>query len=139
MRFRVPQFIDVKDKIFGPLTFVQFVYIVGGIMAIYLLYKILPLWLAIIPIIIVGVLAGLLAFYRINNKPFVDYLKASFLYFTSSKLFIWKQRPAKIADSKEDAKLDINQMTTLVPMISSNKLKDLSWSLDIEEKNTKNK
>ncbi len=30
MRFEVPQFIDVEDKIFGPFTFKQFLYLAGG-------------------------------------------------------------------------------------------------------------
>ena len=30
MRFEVPQFVDIEDKIFGPLTFKQFIYIAGG-------------------------------------------------------------------------------------------------------------
>lgn len=37
MQFQVPQFIEVEDKIFGPLTFKQFVYIAGGVALMYLL------------------------------------------------------------------------------------------------------
>jgi hypothetical protein len=29
MQFRVPQFIDIEDKLFGPLTFKQFIYLAG--------------------------------------------------------------------------------------------------------------
>ena len=41
MRFLVPQFIEVEDKLFGPLSFRQFVYLVGSIGfagALYALY-----------------------------------------------------------------------------------------------------
>ncbi|NCT02072.1 PrgI family protein, partial [Candidatus Parcubacteria bacterium] len=31
MRFEVPQFIEVEDKIFGPLTWRQFLYLSGGL------------------------------------------------------------------------------------------------------------
>ena len=31
MRFEVPQFIEIEDKIFGPFTWKQFVYLGGGI------------------------------------------------------------------------------------------------------------
>ncbi|TSC61742.1 MAG: SsrA-binding protein, partial [Parcubacteria group bacterium Athens0416_74] len=31
MQFQVPQFIEVEDKIVGPLTFKQFVFIAGGL------------------------------------------------------------------------------------------------------------
>ena len=30
MRFEVPQFIEIEDKIFGPLTWKQFIYLAGG-------------------------------------------------------------------------------------------------------------
>jgi len=30
MRFEVPQFIEVEDKIFGPFTWKQFIYLMGG-------------------------------------------------------------------------------------------------------------
>jgi hypothetical protein len=136
MQFRVPQFIDVKDKIFGQLTFVQFVYLAGGAATIYLLFKLLPTWLAIIPAIIIAVLVGLLAFYKINDKPFIDFLKAGSNYLFSSKLYLWKQRPPKpdSLDKKNSDSSSLNQMTTIVPMVSASKLKDLSWSLDVEEK-----
>lgn len=134
MQFRVPQFIDVEDKLFGPLTFVQFVYLGGGAGIVYLLYKVLPLWLAVLPMALVGGLAGLLAFYKINNKPFIHYMKAGFGYFISGKLFIWKQRPPKANEQKKDNVEQINQMTSVVPVLSSDKLRDLSWSLDVEGK-----
>jgi hypothetical protein len=30
MRYQVPQFIDVEDKVIGPLTIKQFIYLAGG-------------------------------------------------------------------------------------------------------------
>lgn len=132
MQFKVPQFIDVEDKLFGPFTFFQFVYMIGGGGIIFILYKVLPLWLAIIPIILVGGFSFLLVFYRINNKPFSYYLQAGINYFISSKLYIWKQRLVKPGERKEDD--DIPVPTSIIPMASASKLKDLSWSLDVENK-----
>jgi hypothetical protein len=72
MRFEVPQFIDVEDKIFGPLTFKQFIYLVGGGGTCYLSYKLVlfPFWI----ILSAGfaIFALLLAFYRLNNRPFIE-------------------------------------------------------------------
>src|SRR3990172_12458701 len=45
MQFQVPQFIEIEDKIFGPLTFKQFIYVAGGAGACYLLWRVLPLLL----------------------------------------------------------------------------------------------
>jgi hypothetical protein len=68
MQFKVPQFIDIEDKLFGPFTFFQFAYMIGGGGMAFILYKVLPFGLAIVPIIIVVSLSLLLVFYKINNK-----------------------------------------------------------------------
>ena len=43
MQFKVPQFIDVEDKLFGPVTFKEFVYLAGGAGLIYVIYKLVML------------------------------------------------------------------------------------------------
>lgn len=130
MQFKVPQFIDVEDKIFGPFTFKQFAYLAGGGGIIFIIYKLLPLWLAIIFIIPVAILTGLLTFYKFNNKPFIFYLEAGIQYLLSSKLFIWKQRLVK-PEAKKDKETVEEQ--SIIPTVSSSRLKDLSWSLDVQE------
>jgi len=132
MRFQVPQFIDIEDKLFGPFTFKQFAYLAGGAGLIYVLYKVLPFWLAIIPIIFVGGLTALLTFYKINKKPFSYYLQAGISYYISSKLYIWKQRLVKSGD-KENIE-NIPDPVVILPKVSVDSIKDLSWSLDIEER-----
>jgi hypothetical protein len=131
MQFRVPQFIEVEDKIFGPLSFKQFIYLAGGVGIMYVLYRVLPIWISIFLIIPVGILAGLLTFYKVNGKPFIFYLQAGLNYIFSSKLFIWKQRLVKPGDNKKEDASPV--LTTIVPMATTSKLKDLAWSLDIQE------
>ena len=134
MQFKVPQFIDIEDKLFGPFTFAQFAYLIGGGGIIYVLLKVLPLWIGIFLVIPVGGLTLLLVFYRINNKPFIYYLQAGLTYFISSKLYLWKQRLINPNDkSNEEEKAP--EMTSVIPMTSTDKLKDLSNSLDIREDN----
>src|SRR3989344_2135990 len=91
MQFKVPQFLDIEDKIFGPFTFKQFVYLVGGGGFCFILYKWLGFLLGAIPILIIAALALALTFYRPNNKPFVLMLESGIKYFTQSKLYIWKK------------------------------------------------
>jgi len=71
MQFKVPQFLDIEDKIFGPFTFRQFVYLAGGAGFCFVLYKLLGLLWAALPILLVGGLSAALTFYRPNNKPFL--------------------------------------------------------------------
>ena len=47
MRFQTPQFIEIEDRIFGPLTLKQFIYLAGSAGLAFLFYRTLPLILAI--------------------------------------------------------------------------------------------
>ena len=134
MRFQVPQFIDIEDKIFGPFTFLQFAFLVGGGGMAFVFYKLLPIWIGIFFILPIIGLTICLVFVKINSKPFIYYLEAAFNYFISSKLYVWKQRLVKKSDKQEE---DVPAPTTVsnVPMLSDNKLKDLSWSLDVQDRN----
>jgi len=130
MKFQVPQFIEVEDKIFGPLTFKQFIYVAGGGGLSFTLYKLLPIFISIIPIIGVVGFSLALAFYTKNNKPFINILESAFKYWTSSKLYIWEKEQKKIPEKKE-----VNIVSQLnIPRLSNSKLKELSWGLDIKDK-----
>ncbi len=138
MQYQVPQFIEVEDKIFGPLTLKQFIYLAGGAGLSFVVYQLLPsIILSFIPILIIMAFSAALAFYRINNKPFIFVVEAAFKYFVSTKLYIWKKEPNKKTDNAvQEAK---EYAGIMVPKISDSKLKDLTWSLDIKESMYTNK
>ena len=135
MQFKVPQFIDIEDKLFGPLTFRQFAYLAGGGGMVFVIYKLLPLWIGIFLILPIIILALALAFYKINNQPFIYYLQAGITYAITNKLYVWKQRLVKPSLKKEEVE---KEQTITLPRMSGNKLSDLAWSLDIEAKDTSN-
>ena len=134
MQFHVPQFIDVEDKIFGPFSARQFAWIGGGIGAFFVAFSITKsIFLGIIfssPFLALGLA---LAFYRINNRPFIYIVEAAFKYFTKSRLYIWKKIDKKpVHDSEQEEVMP----EMFVPKLSDSKLKDLAWSLDIQEKDS---
>ncbi len=136
MRFQVPQFIEVEDKIFGPLTLKQFIYLAGGGGLSFIIYRVLDsLILAAIPVIFVLAFSAALAFYKINNKPFIYVVEAAFKYYFGDKLYIWRKKASDKAVGKAPSgDDDIKKYASLmVPKISDSKLKDLTWSLDIKE------
>lgn len=132
MQFKVPQFIDVEDKLFGPFTFFQFAYLVGGGGLIFIIYKLLPLWIGIFLILPIAAFTAALVFYKINNKPFIYYVQAAINYAITSKLYIWKQRLVKPDSNQTEDQAP--EKTSIVPMTNTNTLKDLSWSLDVAKK-----
>jgi hypothetical protein len=92
MRFEVPQFIEVEDKIVGPLTWKQFIYLAGGIGILIIVYVTLPFILFAFIGIPLGALAGFLAFHRINNRPFSIFLEAFVSYMRKGKLYLWQKQ-----------------------------------------------
>jgi hypothetical protein len=131
MRFAVPQFIDVEDKIFGPLTFRQFVYLAGGGGLAYVLYKIVPGFFGIVAALPVAVFAVALAFVKVNEKPFINIIEAAFNYMVKDKLYIWKHNEEKKKADTNDAKEKTPQY---LPRISESKLHDIAWGLNVLDK-----
>lgn len=132
MKFQVPQFIEVEDKIFGPLTFKQFIYVAGGIGLDVILFIFLPKFLAIIISLPIVLFAAALAFYKVNDKPFINMLEAFVKYALTSKLYIWKKEERSIQKAASAQSSGVPKQV-YVPKLSESKLKELTWSLDIKE------
>jgi hypothetical protein len=132
MQFKVPQFLDIEDTIFGPFTFKQFVYLAGGAGLSFVLYKLLGLALAIIPILLVVGFSLLLTFYRPNGKPFMNMVESGISYLMQNKLYVWKRRKVKVGtQKKEDLNQEIKLVSRAPAKLDSDKLKNLAWSLDV--------
>lgn len=132
MRFQVPQFIEIEDKIFGPLTLKQFIYLAGGGGISFVIYTIMPyFFLAVFFIIPVMLFSVALAFYKVNGKPFIFILESAVKYTLSNKLYLWQKREKVTMTKESENKKD--QPLLKVPKLSESKLKDLTWSLDINE------
>jgi hypothetical protein len=130
MRFQIPQFIDVEDKIFGPFTLKQFIYVAGGASAAVACVLTLGVFFGLLVALPVVVLAAALAFYKINNRPFIFILESAFKYATKDKLYIWKKtEPEEEADGQEK-----KFSSMVVPNLSESKLKDMNWELDVKKK-----
>lgn len=91
MQFQVPQFIDIEDKVIGPLTLKQFAYIAAGGFILFLLYYLLQFWLWLMVSSVIGVFIAGLAFFKYNGRPFIVLIFAVFNYFWQPRLYIWKQ------------------------------------------------
>ena len=132
MRFNVPQFIDIEDKIFGPFTFRQFIYLAGGGGLVYVAYKMLPFIFAILVGVPLAAAAAALAFIKINDKPLINTVEAAFNYFINDKLYIWKHE-TKTKGTKDQENKEQTSVSYL-PKISESKLHDIAWGLDVLDK-----
>lgn len=128
MQFKVPQFIDVEDKVFGPFTFKQFVYLAGGAGLSYLSFRLLPGFIALFAIPIFAGFALALAFFKYNDKPFINTVEAYLKYTFRSKTYLWRKSTSNTPVSDNT----VNKNTALAKnAFTENKLQTLSRSLDI--------
>ena len=96
MQFKVPQKIDIEDKIVGPLTMVQFVYAVVGGGISYLLLTTMPTPLNYLFGIIVGIITFCVCFVKINGRPFTNFLKNLIAYIGNPKTRIWHKGQSNV-------------------------------------------
>jgi hypothetical protein len=89
MMFNVPQFIDVEDKIAGPLTAKQLFWMMGMFATIMVVAYFFPgaaTYVIAVPVVIVFTL---LAFYRPSGQPLIMYVVHGFFFLFRPKLLMW--------------------------------------------------
>ncbi len=89
MMFNVPQFIDVEDKIAGPLTWRQLLWMIAMGAAVLLLFVFLDGAITFVVAVPVVFLFLALAFYRPNGQPFINYLLSAIFFLFRPKLMMW--------------------------------------------------
>lgn len=89
MRFKVPQNIDMPDRILGPLTMLQFIYAVIGGGGAYVCYMSLPSPLNILLAVIVALFTVAMIFLKINERPFSHFLLSLLRFMSTPKQRVW--------------------------------------------------
>ncbi len=145
MQFRIPQFLDIEDQVFGPFTFKQFGYILGAVAFAYLFWKLIPY--TIISIFFILIFSGTfiaLAFVKVNSRPFADVLESAYKYIIGDKTFIWKnnkdsrKKKEEIEEKiKEIEILEKESLNFSIKNISKEKINELSKKLDVLENEDK--
>jgi hypothetical protein len=136
MQFRVPQFIDIEDKVIGPFTLKQFGYILGAGGTSFLLWTFIPIHF--IAVLIIAPVAGLflaLAFAKFNNRSFGEFLESIFTYYTSSRIYTWRQPVLDKNQTPIDKVVIDTQKEIIISKSNQDKLHDISLGLDVYEHN----
>ncbi len=132
MQFHVPQYIDIPDKLFGPLTLKQAIYVAGGLGGSYAIYKIIPYTFISGPLIVaLALLTWALAFYPESKlgKPFIEVLESAIKYALGGKLYTWKKIVKKPEVGKEEEFITTKAYST--PAVPMGKLSSTSFDLGI--------
>ncbi|MDQ1283815.1 MAG: hypothetical protein QG620_163 [Patescibacteria group bacterium] len=108
MLFNVPQFIDIEDKIVGPLTAKQLGWLGLAGVILLILWNFLDTQAMIIAAVVVGGVFGALAFYRPYNQSLIQFIFSSFLFATRPKIYIWRRfYDSMNTEKKTDKKIEI--------------------------------
>ena len=135
MQFQVPQFLDVEDKIIGPFTLKQFLYLAGGAGMGYFCYHFIPYigWMLGLGMLAFGASLG---FYKYNSKPLVYVIEAGFNYLQHNRLYVWRRR-----EKPSEKTLDLSNFKpvkhvgNMLASTGESKLNDLTWSIDVKQEN----
>ncbi len=113
MQFQVPQFIETEDKIVGPFTLRQFMYVAGAGLASAILYFTIATWLwFILTIILLGGAIGI-AFVKVQGRPLGNVLLSAFGFYWKPQTYIWKtggQTMAVQKQSKEESGISLEKI-----------------------------
>jgi hypothetical protein len=70
---------------------------------------------------------------RVNERPLITVMEHAFEYYLRDKLYIWNKQTKTNEQLAKEAETRVEDPAQFVANATSNKIKDLSWSLDIKE------
>lgn len=121
MMFSVPQFIDVEDKIAGPLTWKQLGWMIGMGAIVLAVFALFDTSLAIVLAVPIVLLFCALAFYKPDGFPMTSFLSNSLLFFFRPKIAVW-ERPVIIPSSL--TKKSAEEVSQAAPVVEKRMTRD---------------
>jgi len=128
MQYSVPQFIDVEDKVVGPFTGKQALFLILGFGIILILFTFLQFFIFIIMAIPVIVLSLAFAFWRPKGFSVSQWISNIINFYTTAHLYIWRREPDSRMFKQTQRKQTAKEAQPIP--ISRNRIKELAWLLD---------
>jgi membrane protein implicated in regulation of membrane protease activity len=130
MLFNVPQFIDIEDKIVGPLTAKQLGWLALGGVILFILWNFLDTQAFIIAAVIVGTISGLFAFYRPYNQSLVTFIGFSIMFLMRPKMYAWKRLHEAMKKIREKSHYEEKKALGERKKIDAMKIEEITKRLD---------
>lgn len=132
MHAQVPQYLDVEDKIIGPLTLKQFLYLLLGGGILFLLYQALKFSVFIIIGLPIAILVLALAFYKIDKRKFSQFLISFLKFISKPNIYTWKKSPPKKPEEEPEPKI-IKKAKPFKQPPKESKLEEIQWGVEIQK------
>lgn len=105
MKFKVPQYIDVEDKIAFFLTAKQLGWFGLGGVILFIIWNFVTQGFFIFWTVVIGLTSCAFAFYRPYGVPLSSFIKNAFFYMVGPKRYIWRVNPSIIEAIKKNKKV----------------------------------
>lgn len=131
-KYIVPQFIDVENKILGPITVRQFITIAVGGALIFASYKLADFTLFLFLVVVIILIAIVVAFVKFNGLPFHIFLLNMVGTYKKPMLRVWLKEEFKIEKESRKKRDKGGEEKYFVPRksVSSEKLSELALIID---------
>ncbi len=130
MQYQVPQFVDLEDRIIGPLTLKQFLYLAFAGALVFVFWFLLNFYVWLIISVPIAAMASAFAFLKINDRPFVYFFLSFVKYFSKPKLYIFSSKSQEAPEELTPKKI-ISIPQIQEKRLTASKLKELALNLDI--------
>lgn len=131
MQYAIPQFIEVEDRVIGPLTIRQFLIMLAGALITGAGYGLFDFALFLFVGVIAMGIASLFAFLKINGMNLEKFLAAFISFQINPKMRLWaKEISMKHEVVKNVDKRQVILRSDLKETVTRSKLHDLSILLD---------
>ena len=127
MQFQVPQFIDTEDKIVGPLSIRQFIYLAVACGVSAILYFSVQAWLWIVLSIPVLGLGGAMAFAKVNGRPFAKFASSAFGFYWKPQTYVWQPEQPRLKKTAEHVQESVSSGFSVEKFFAGLALKK-AWS-----------
>ncbi len=129
-QFTVPQFIDVEDKIIGPITARQFIIFLVAAVVIAIFYKLFDFSLFIVLSVIIFILAVLFGFVKINSRPFHFFMLNIIQTWRRPVIRVWNNRLAPEINEEKIPTIKFDSTRSTKEYYEKSKLAELSLIVD---------
>jgi hypothetical protein len=131
-QFVVPQFIDVEDKIFGPVTSRQFVILLVAGLILFIAFKLADFALFIFLLATLGSFALILAFVKINGQSFHYFILNLIQTVRRPSRRIWYKSDTKdeLEELRKGEIVEVMEKVAEIPRLSYSRIRDLSLAVN---------
>ena len=127
MQYSVPQFIDIEDKIVGPLTGKQTLYLMIGGGFLMLIFSFFEFGFFMVATVIVVPITLAFAFWKPKGITVARWIANIIGFYTTDHLYTWRREPERMQIKRAQKK---KAQTVSKENVSRSRIGELAWLLD---------